>query len=105
MDKQKKIIFEDTDRRHADLKIRLHYDGLNQGTFFRMLVSGYIEGDPRIIDFVREYRENNRIQSKRNISRSKNLYEKSQELKNIFVLGDEEIENIFDVIAEENQDI
>ena len=34
----KKIIFEDTDKRHADLKIRLHYDGLTQGVFFRMLV-------------------------------------------------------------------
>lgn len=32
-DSSKKIIFEDTDKRHADLKIRLHYDGLTQRDF------------------------------------------------------------------------
>ena len=30
----KRIIFEDTDKRHADLKIRLHYDEIKQGEFF-----------------------------------------------------------------------
>ena len=30
----KKICFEETDKRHADLGIRLHADGIKQGEFF-----------------------------------------------------------------------
>ena len=33
----KKICFEELDKRHADLKIRLHADGIKQGEFFSLL--------------------------------------------------------------------
>ena len=39
----KKVVFYDTDKRHADLKIRLHYDGLTQAGFFRSMITGYLE--------------------------------------------------------------
>ena len=45
----KKVVFADTDKRHADLKIRLRYDGLTQLQFFQSIVTGYIEKDPRIV--------------------------------------------------------
>ena len=32
--REKKIVFNETDSRHAELKIKLHYDGLKQGEFF-----------------------------------------------------------------------
>ena len=48
----KKILFYDTDKRHADLKIKLQYDGLGQSEFFRALVTGYLEEDPSIMDYV-----------------------------------------------------
>jgi len=101
----KKIIFEDTDKRHADLKIRLHYDGIGQGVFFRMLVSGYIEQDERIVDFVQEYKEKARLLGKHKLIKSKNMHEKSQEMKSVFGLDDQEIETIFDIIAKENNEI
>jgi len=31
----KKVMFYDSDKRHADLKLRLQYDGLKQNEFFR----------------------------------------------------------------------
>ena len=48
----KKIVFHDTDKRHADLKIRLHYDGFTQAGFFRALISGYLYNDHSVIDFI-----------------------------------------------------
>ena len=39
----KKVVFYDTDKRHANLKIRLHYDGLTQAGFFRGMVTGYLD--------------------------------------------------------------
>ena len=41
----KKIVFLDTDHRHAQLILRLRHHGLTQSDFFRALISGYIEGD------------------------------------------------------------
>ncbi len=37
---RKKIIFYDTDKRYADLKIRLEHDGISQAAFFRGMVVG-----------------------------------------------------------------
>ena len=34
---EKQVCFEDFDKNHADLKIRLHYDGLRQNEFFRLI--------------------------------------------------------------------
>ena len=101
----KKIIFEDTDKRHADLKIRLHYDGLGQGVFFRMLVSGYIEQDKRIVDFIEEYQEKNRVYGKQKLAKTKSFYNKSQKMKDVFGLDKSEIEDIFDIIAKENNEL
>tara|TARA_R100000664_G_C2737335_1_gene126516 strand:- start:537 stop:872 length:336 start_codon:yes stop_codon:yes gene_type:complete len=104
-DSSKKIIFEDTDKRHADLKIRLHYDGLTQRDFFRMVVTGYIEQDERMVDFIREYKEKNKIFGKQRLAKTKSLYDKSRQMKDVFGLDESEIEDIFDIIAKENNEL
>ena len=40
---RKKIMFYDSEKRQADLRIRLRYDGMNQSHFFRAMISGYLE--------------------------------------------------------------
>ncbi len=40
---KKKVIFDDTDVRHARLKVRLEYDGLSQAEFFRSFITGYLK--------------------------------------------------------------
>jgi hypothetical protein len=97
----KKVIFEESDKRHADLKIRLHADDMKQGEFFRLMVAGYIERDERIVNFVEEYKEKNNIQSKEKRTKSKNIYNKSNETKSKFALNEGEVESIFDLLEKE----
>tara|TARA_R110002074_G_scaffold48773_1_gene124649 strand:+ start:658 stop:984 length:327 start_codon:yes stop_codon:yes gene_type:complete len=101
----KKIVFEDTDKNHADLKIRLHTDGLKQGEFFRMIVEGYVNRDDKIVYFVEEYKEEKDVQSKAKRTKSKKLYEKAKSTKDKFALNEGEIESIFDIIAKENSEL
>ena len=46
---EKQVCFEDFDKNHADLKIRLHYDGLRQNEFFRLMMRKYINKDENMI--------------------------------------------------------
>tara|TARA_Y100000034_G_scaffold134707_1_gene203928 strand:+ start:4784 stop:5110 length:327 start_codon:yes stop_codon:yes gene_type:complete len=97
----KRIIFEESDKVHADLKIRLHADDLKQGEFFSLMISGYIERDERIVDFVEEYKKNNSIQSKEKRAKSKKLHDQSTEIRNKFALNEGEVESIFDLLEKE----
>ena len=60
-EKTKKIIFKDTDIRHAQLKIRLQQDGLTQAEFFRSLISGYLNENKNILRYIKNYKEVNKI--------------------------------------------
>ena len=62
--KNKKIMFDDTDIRHAKLKIRLHHDSLTQADFFRAMVTGYIEKDATIVKYIDQYKETNQKQNR-----------------------------------------
>ena len=75
MSQEKKILFTDTDKRHADLKLRLHYDGLTQADFFRSLITGYLEKDENIMNFIIEVQESKNIHSKQKRAKSKKLEE------------------------------
>jgi len=98
----KKIVFYDTDKRHANLKIRLHYDGMTQTSFFRNMISGYLDKDPAIIDFIQRFKELNNIQSAKKREGSKRLIEEGEKTKAKYsLLEDEEVENIFDMIEKE----
>jgi len=98
---RKKIIFHDTDKRHVDLRIRLRHDGLTQLQFFQGMVTGYITGDLRIIDFITDLKFQIAKQGKIRIKDSRKLIDKGEDVKNSFSLTDEEKENIFDMIAKD----
>jgi len=98
----KKICFEELDKRHADLKINLHADGIRQGDFFRLMISGYLEKDERIIAYVEEHRQKKSIQSKNKRAKTEKLRNSGRETKSKFALDKGEIESIFDLIAEEH---
>ncbi len=103
--KTKKVVFDDTDNRHAQLKIRLNYDGLSQAEFFRSFITGYLENDKLIIDYITKYKERNKKLSKRNLKYQQKDKEMSEDLLGKFGIKDEELENIFDVIAKSNPDL
>ncbi len=98
----KKVVFYDTDKRHADLKIRLHYDGLTQAGFFRGMITGYLDKDPAIIDFIQRLKDTNNVQSVKKRRESNRLLEVGDETKKKFsLLEDDEVESIFDMIEKE----
>ena len=105
MDEIKRIIFLDTDRRHADLKIRLYYDGLSQTDFFKGMITGYIERDERLVPFIDELRKKFSKHGKQKLEKSKKLHESGLSNKNKFALSDSEVEDIFDILKEEFPDI
>mgnify|MGYP001430727973 CR=1 FL=1 len=101
---EKKIVFADTDKRHADLRIRLRYDGITQVQFFQSIITGYLNKDSRIVEYIRSVKEKLAKQGKRKISKSHSLYEQGEYNKRLFKLSEEETEEIFDIIAQELYD-
>ena len=93
----KKIVFTDSDHRHAQLVIRLKHDGLTQSGFFRHLITAYIEGDERIQELIGEHSD----QSKNRKSKTKKLISQGKKKVSSYGLNDGEIENIFDLIEQE----
>ena len=95
----KKIIqFEELDKTHADLKIRLHYDGIRQGEFFRAIVQGYINGEEGIVSYIEKYK-----QKKQKSYSNSEMSKKTKKTIESFGLDEDEIENIFDLIAREQE--
>ncbi len=103
--KNKKIVFDDTDVRHAKLKIRLQHDGLSQAEFFRAFVTGYIEKDGDVLKFINRYKTQNKTQAKKTIRTVQKDLESGHQVMEQFGIFDGEIEDIFDLIAEEHPDL
>ena len=59
---RKKIMFYDTSDRQSKLRIRCDYDGISQSQFFRMMITGYIENDELIYNFMKKCKEKYHIQ-------------------------------------------
>ena len=102
---KKKIIFYDTEKRHAELKIRLHYDGLTQLDFFKAVVAGYVEKDNLFMQYLNKIKEQYSKHGKVRRKASEKIYEEGVENENKFALTAEEIENIFDILEEEHTEI
>ena len=101
--KRKKIVFYDTDERYADLKIRLAHDKLSQAQFFRSIVTGYIEQDEDILNFIDKHKR--RTQTKKSINENRKLITKGKQLISDLNLDETEKNNIFDLIENENPDL
>ena len=96
----KQICFEDLDKRHAEMKIRLHYDGLKSAEFFRGIITAYIEKDEDLLKIV------DKIKEKRNVSKVKRnkvkkAHKNSDEIIKKFGLDEGDVENIFDILEKE----
>tara|TARA_R110002051_G_C8603295_1_gene480777 strand:+ start:145 stop:474 length:330 start_codon:yes stop_codon:yes gene_type:complete len=102
---EKKISFVDTDKRHADLVIRLRHDGLTMSKFFRALIKGYIEQDYAILDFIERFKISSGSQSRKQAKIIKATQKNGSEIKNKFALNEKEVENIFDILEKEHPDL
>jgi hypothetical protein len=100
---KKKIVFYDSDKRYADLKIRLGHDKISQAQFFRSIVTGYIEQDEDMLNFVDKHKVHR--QSKKSINKNRKLITKGKQLVSDLNLDETEKNNIFDLIENENPDL
>tara|TARA_Y100001938_G_C8020028_1_gene394801 strand:+ start:578 stop:901 length:324 start_codon:yes stop_codon:yes gene_type:complete len=103
--KKKKIQFTDTDIRHAQLKIRLERENLTQADFFRACITGMSENDKDLMKFIRKYKETNNLGRKRDKKVTEQEDEQAEDLMSKFGIKDDELENIFDLIAEEHPEL
>ena len=83
----------------------MEHDGFTQTEFFRCIVTGYLSKDKDLMEYVQKYKDDNKVQSKRKIKYTQKDLEKAEDLMGQFGIGDNELENIFDLIAEEHPDL
>lgn len=101
----KRISFMDTDKNAAELIIRLKHDGITKTKFFRAILTGYLERDAAIVDFVERLKEKDNLQSKNKSTKVKKLEEAGKQNKNKFGLNDNDIQDIFDILEKEHPDL
>lgn len=106
---KKKIVFFDTDERHKELKIMLDRYGLTQSKLFRYLVTCMLEENQISKDIIRMIDDNSNKKSRKRSKRVQKIEEKAQqkqeEIEKQFNLDNEEIDDIFDLIAREHPDL
>jgi len=83
---------------HAELKARLKYDEIPMTKFIRSYVLAYLAYDPIVLEFIKDFKEKNSIQNKLKREETIKFIEKGKELKNIFNLEQNEIDNIYDIL-------
>ena len=101
----KKVVFYDSEKNHAELKIRLHYDGLSQSGFFRSMVAAYIQQDEDMLKIIEKVKQEKSLQSKSKMNKINKTNKAKQKVVKEFALKKDEIESIFDILEEECPDI
>ncbi len=92
----KRIVFTENDHRHVNFLMKLKSLGLTQSKFFRHIVTGMINDDPRLHSFIEDISDLS-IKKK---TKSKKLRQSGDQKVSDFGLKNSEVENIFDMIAE-----
>ena len=101
---KKQICFESTVKTHADLKIRLHYDGIKIREFFNEITAAYIKKNSNMMALVEEIKEKKKLsQTYRNKIKKENKKEKN--IIRQFGLDRNDIETIFDILEKENKNL
>ena len=106
---KKKIMFFDTKERHDQLKIRLERYGITQSKLFRYLVTCMIEENDISRDLIDMIDQNAKRKPRKRSNRAEQIEqkakEKQKEVEKKFNLDNEELEDIFDLIAREHPDL
>ena len=105
--KNKQVLFLETEKRHADLKIKLKHYGITQSESIRGCISGLIDDDEQFLPFFFKLLEQKSyIKSAKNRKKNQEMISKGlNKLKEDFNLGESEIENIFDIIEKDHPDL
>ena len=99
-DPQKNVtfVFKCYEKESADLKIRLRYDGLKQGEFFRSVLKMYIAKDPLMMSLVEKIKEDQKTMGlKRRRITIKDIKKGEEMLKDLGITPADK-KDIFDMI-------
>ncbi len=104
---KKKVVFYDSDKRYAELKIRLRHDGISQAQFFRCIVTGYLMQDEEILNFVDKLKTSKNIgnRTKKSVKEDRDLINIGKDISGRLVLDPNEIEDIFDILEKQKPDL
>lgn len=106
---KKKIVFFDTEQRHVELKLRLEHYGITQSKLFRYLVTCMIEENQLSKDLIEMIDEGSKKKTHRRAKRVDEAEtkdkKKQEQVEKKFNLENEELEDIFDMIAREHPDL
>jgi len=93
----KRVVFTENDHRHAQLVLKLKYLRITQAAFFRHIITGLIDDDPRILEYANEIS----FKSKGKKLKSQKLQKIGRQKLRDFALSEGEVDNIFDLIEGE----
>jgi len=97
----KKIVFVENDHRQAQLIIKLQNAGMTQSAFFRHLITGFLNGDSRIVSYIDDVKDQSKIRK----AKTKRLREQGAKALEEFGLSEQQLIDVFDIIAEEHPDL
>ena len=97
----KRIVFNVSDHEHAQLIIRLRHNSLSQSEFFKAIIEAVNTNDEHLVSFISDYSNKKQKLSKDRIKKSNKLLKNGQQKLTDFSLSEDEVEDIFDLIAQE----
>lgn len=100
MEPDKKVIltFKCSEKESVDLKVRLKYDALRQGQFFRSILRLYVDNDPRMMDVIEKIKEMEKTMGKKRIANSKRDIQTGKEMLSRLGITQDDRESIFDLL-------
>ena len=97
----KRIVFKVSDHEHAKLILRLRHNSLTQSEFFKAIIEAVNSDDDLILSFIRDYALSKQKLNKQRITKNRKMITEGKQLSRDFSLSDNEVEDVFDLIAEE----
>jgi hypothetical protein len=98
---KKRVIIKIPAKKHAELKVRLHYDDLTQTAFFRAITEAYVNQNELIVEFIENHKQEHSLQSEHKKKKIAKAINERSEVTKKFALGASEIENIYDLVEKE----
>mgnify|MGYP001226440965 CR=1 FL=1 len=97
-----RVVFTISERDKVELKIKLHREGITQAMFFNSIVTAYINNDSTFYEWFRIARDDMNYSKARQALLNKEELTARNNMKK-FGFNSNEVENIFDLIAEESE--
>ena len=94
-------------KKKADMRIKLHYHGLTMGTFIRGVIDAYVGDDEKFFEWFGQFRSQHSKYSgsKTNLNKIEKEEKEAGEKMSAFGFAEKELDDIFDIIAEEHPEL